>query len=565
MNKTVTINISGIIFHIEEDAYERLGNYLKTVRNRFTAEEGRDEIMMDIESRIAEILQQKTGPSKQVVVMADVEYVVSLMGEPEAISENEVKQEEKSNEEKSSQQNPNRRRWRLYRDTDDKVIGGVCSGLGYYFDLDPVWIRIAFAIAIFFFGTGFLFYILLLIIIPRAETTAEKLEMRGEPVDVNNISRTIKEEFEEFKKKGENFGEEIKTRAKKWRDESRDWRRRNRAQNGFEEFFHGVFRVMGRLLSFLLIFFGIFFLIGLVTSTFALTDFAPRIIMDTLKSFFPDGSHYALAVTAVLLVFGVPILMMIYKGIRMMFRITAKHYAIGITALCLWLLGIVFGITSIFWISKAFSEDERIHENFWLQNPHSDTLYLGVNIDPDMNNNEYNSKWNRRFHLARRWKAVSIDGDRMKFGYPDLQIVPSDNDSIQLVIYKYASGSDKREALELAKAIVYHLTQKDSLLTFNSYFTLGENQPWRDQGVHMELRIPKGKVVFLSASLRGLLNSVENLSNTLDDDMVDRRWKMTNLGLQCIDCAGLEVGENGKPIVTPLPQENDSAKTPKKK
>src|ERR1700751_76427 len=138
MNKTVTINISGIIFHIEEDAYEKLGNYLKTVRNRFSAEDGRDEIMMDIEARVAEILQGKTGVSKQVVVMADVDYVISLMGETEAISDHEEKPEEKTAKEKEEVHSGTRVRRRLYRDTDDKVIGGVCSGLGYYFDLDPV-------------------------------------------------------------------------------------------------------------------------------------------------------------------------------------------------------------------------------------------------------------------------------------------------------------------------------------------------------------------------------------------------------------------------------------------
>lgn len=141
MNKTVTINISGIIFHIEEDAYEKLGTYLKTVRSRFSEEDGRDEIMTDIESRIAEILNERVGPSKQVVLMADVDHVISLMGEPEAISDKEGKTETNSEKEDSRNEGREYRRRRLYRDTDDKVIGGVCSGMGYYFDVDPIWFR----------------------------------------------------------------------------------------------------------------------------------------------------------------------------------------------------------------------------------------------------------------------------------------------------------------------------------------------------------------------------------------------------------------------------------------
>lgn len=557
MNKTVTINISGIIFHIEEDAYEKLGNYLKTVRNRFSAEDGRDEIMMDIESRVAEILQTKTGPSKQVVVMADVDYVIALMGEPEAISDNEEKTEEKSSKEESTRSHGSSyTRRRLYRDVDDKLIGGVCSGLGYYFDLDPVWIRVGFAVAFFVFGTGFLFYILLLLIIPKAETTAEKLEMRGEPVDVNNISRTIKEEFDGFKKKAENFGEDLKSRGKKWKDESKEYWRSNRRRSHVDDFFHNVFRIIGKIFAFFLIVVGIFFLIGLLTSTFALGSFQSDVFGDNLANLFPDNFQYTMAVTAFLLVFGIPTLMMIYSGIRIAFRITARHRAVSITALSLWLLGIIMGAFSIVQISKAFSEDGRVHETFNVQNPHRNKLFLNVNIDRDMANDDYNSKFNHRHHLINRWKSVYVDGKLIKFGFPTLKIVPSNNDSIQLIVYKYASGASKRDAQDRAKAIEYHISQMDSLITFSSYFTMGESQHWREQSVEMELLIPTGTEIFLGRSMLGLLNDVDNLSNTLDEDMVDRRWIMTARGLQCLDCAGLEVMENQS--ANSLPQQKDS-------
>lgn len=541
MNKTVTINISGIIFHIEEDAYEKLGNYLRKVRSRFSEEDGRDDIMADIESRIAEILNERVGPSKQVVVMADVDHVITLMGEPEAISDTENKEEEKTAEEDSYAGYTRGTRRRLYRDTDDKVIGGVCSGLGYYFDIDPIWIRLGFVVIFFAFGTGVLFYLLLLIIIPKAETTAEKLEMRREPVDVNNISKTVKEEFDEFKKRAENFGHEAKAYGKRWKNESKQWRRQRRMSGGFEDFFHGVFHLIGRIFAFVLLAFGIGLLIALITSTISLTDFGNLPIGENVSNLFPDRTHYYLGLVCFFLVLGIPTLMMIYKGIRMVFRINRPDKIVGIIALCTWILGLTGAVFAGISVGKGFREEASIHEYFPLQNAKTDTLYLGVNVDHDMENKDYHSHWNHRYHFANRWKAVSTNGGEVKFGEFGLQIIPSDVDSIQLLIYKEAYGFDKREAQERAKSITYKISQKDSLIMFNSYFTLGKGQHWRAQNIHLELLVPKNKVIYLAGTMDGLLSDIENTSNTLDEDMVDRRWKMTDKGLECVDCAGLEL------------------------
>jgi len=199
MKKTVTINLSGIIFHIDEDAHDKLSDYLSKIKSCFSGSEGKDEIMADIEARIAEIFQEKIGKSKEVIAIADVEEVIAVMGKPEDYMEgNGDEGEEKS---KTAPDEGSYRRKRIFRDPDDNVLGGVCSGIAAYFNFDPIWLRIAFAVAFFVFGTGFLLYILLWIVIPEAKTTAEKLEMRGEKVDISNIEKSIKEELEKLKKK----------------------------------------------------------------------------------------------------------------------------------------------------------------------------------------------------------------------------------------------------------------------------------------------------------------------------------------------------------------------------
>ena len=121
------------------------------------------------------------------------------------------KAEEKASDRNNAQDGPVKRR--LYRNPDDKLLGGVCSGIASYFDVDAVWVRLAFAFIFFVFGSGFLLYILLWIIVPEAKTTAEKLQMRGEPVTISNIEKNVKEEMEQVRKTAGDSGKEVAKKA----------------------------------------------------------------------------------------------------------------------------------------------------------------------------------------------------------------------------------------------------------------------------------------------------------------------------------------------------------------
>src|SRR5436190_9239156 len=188
-NKTVTINISGVIFHIEEDAYDSLSRYLGTIKGYFSGTDGGNEIMSDIEARIAELLQARINVSKQVILMADVDHVMGVMGRPE-----EFGADTKSTQEEESEPIYQERiKRRLFRNPEDKAIGGVCSGLAAYFDIDTVWVRLAMFLLIFFGGISLWVYIVLWIVMPEARSTADKMAMRGEPANINNIMRSVRE------------------------------------------------------------------------------------------------------------------------------------------------------------------------------------------------------------------------------------------------------------------------------------------------------------------------------------------------------------------------------------
>ena len=199
MNKVFQVNIGGMVFSVDDLAYDKLKNYMDSLRSHFNKTEGKEEIISDIESRIGEILKERMRPSREVVNMEDVDYIVSAMGNPEDFSgaEEEANAGANTNGNSSSgrQQeysNPGAQSGgrRLFRDPDNKRLGGVCSGLSMYFGIsDPIWLRLAFAIGFFTFGSGFLLYIILWLVIPKARTIADKMEMRGEDVNIHNIKK----------------------------------------------------------------------------------------------------------------------------------------------------------------------------------------------------------------------------------------------------------------------------------------------------------------------------------------------------------------------------------------
>ncbi len=191
MKKTLTINLAGMVYNIDEDAYNKLRLYLENIELHFSDEKEIADIMNDIEIRISELLSEKIEPHKQVITITDIEEIIKTMGEPHEFGDPD--REEKHRTYSSSYQK------RVYRDPDNRVLGGVCGGLGAYMGIDSVIIRIIFVIIFFLFGAGLLIYIILWIIIPEAKTTAQKLEMRGEPVNVSNIGSFVKEEFENVK------------------------------------------------------------------------------------------------------------------------------------------------------------------------------------------------------------------------------------------------------------------------------------------------------------------------------------------------------------------------------
>jgi phage shock protein PspC (stress-responsive transcriptional regulator) len=212
MNKTININLGGYALVIDEDAFETAQHYLTTLSRHFGGSEGANEIMQDIESRMGELINRNKG-SRTIVSKIDVVEAIAILGTPEELKDIDFAEPIMNEKAKASEPFQLRTGKRLFRDPEDKMVGGVCSGLAAYFGIhDVVWVRIAFVVMTLLFGSSLVIYFVLWGIVPAARTISDRLEMMGEPTNVNNIARMVKEEFEEISDKlQDKFGKKGKS------------------------------------------------------------------------------------------------------------------------------------------------------------------------------------------------------------------------------------------------------------------------------------------------------------------------------------------------------------------
>ena len=546
MNKTVTINISGIIFHIEEDAYNTLSKYLLTIKSYFSKADGGNEIMSDIEARIAEMLQSKTSAIKQVVLMSDVDFVMESMGKPEEFGGDTTDSNFSENQDEQTDHNTGTQnvKKRLYRDGDSKVLGGVCSGIGHYFGFDPVWLRIALALLLVFAGTGILIYIILWIAIPEAKTTAEKLAMKGEKADINNISKAVKEEAEHLKKRMEKYGDEFKNMAYNNRDVPRN--AVEKMVDFISDVLMNVGRVLLKIIGVFLIIIGVVFFLGLFSSVFGLS-----FMMDSnnggdwINLFLLDGKDFYLGIIGIAIFVGTPVVMMIYGGIKILFKVQYTNRWVNLSAGIVWLFGFLLVLYVGFKTFSDFNKEAKIRENITIK-PY-DTIYIKMVETPidlleveDASDYDDTENSHSNYNNDHDYMIGKNANGRYLLGHAQLDVIKSQSNSVELVIIKEAKGGDRKMASERAKNIDYKIITNDSLILCDNLFKVNNADKFRFQSVKVILKMPVGMVVYLDKTLENMLSDIDNTTNTYDGDMINRRWIMTEKGLKCLDCKGLD-------------------------
>lgn len=526
MNKTVNINLSGFFYHIDEDAYQKLQNYLKAIKRSFAGSAGEDEIIADIESRIAELFSEKMQNEKQVISMNIVDEVIQIMGQPEDymvdedIFEDEPKKQARKEKTSSSK--------KLFRDTDNKYIGGVASGFGHYFGIDALWIRLLLVLSVFLgFGAPIFIYIILWIFVPEAVTTTEKLQMRGEPINISNIEKKIKEGIDDVT-------ETVK---------SVDYEKYGRkTRSGISSFFEGLgnvfttlFKIFGKFIGVLLIIIGISSLIGWLIACFSfgtIDVFNLPFDGDTPFNYLSNDSGIPLWVVAIFSFFavGIPFFFLIYLGFRILvknFRSMSNYAKFSLFGL--WLISII--VLTVCGIRQGASYKNRatVVKTEELAIFPQDTLQLKM-----VGNKSFSKSIRRDYDLEIEYdendqKRIFSRGIRL--------IVRSTEDSIATIkVEKSARGTTHEEARDRAKAIDYNYSLDNNTLNLDSYFLTSPEQKFKSQQITIILYLPEGTTLFADENTYTYHRNNSNYDDILENGQEEHYLRVLHNKLECLDC-----------------------------
>ncbi|MFV8372507.1 PspC domain-containing protein [Flavobacterium sp. LB2P74] len=554
MNKTVNINLGGMFFHIDEDAYQKLTRYFDAIKRSLSNSSGHDEIIKDIEMRVSELLNEKQISDKHVVGLKDVDEVIAVMGQPEDyIIEDELKGSQNFSDQS------NRRTKKLYRDKEKGMIGGVAAGLGHYFGIDSVWIRIVLILLVFAaFGTGILAYIILWIVTPEAITTSEKLEMTGEPVNISNIEKKVREEFESVSGKLKNvdydkYGNQIKTGVGK-------------IGSSFGDFIMTVFKIFAKFLGVILIITGIATLVSLLIAVFTLgsSDF----IDVPWQSFIEAGNFtdYPIWSFGLLMFFavGIPFFFLTLLGFKLL---SPSMKSIGniakYTLLALWIITIAILISiGIKQASEVAYEGKTVQKETINILP-NDTLFVKF---------RYNEYYTKDIDDRESFKFVQ-DSANTQLIYSNsvrLEILRTDEKLPFIQIEKIARGKSFQDAKRRAEKIKYAIKIEGNQLILDNYLLTEVANKFRDQEVEIFLYVPEGILLKPDSSVQNYDRSDDSFFN-LHYSSDNYIYKVGNSQIKCLNCPAdeneyndVDLNENGDTVegnITGKATENDSVTT----
>lgn len=581
MNKSISTNISGIIFHIDENAYEELKVYLDSIHHYFASFEGSSEIVADIESRIAEIFLGKLTENKQVITLEDVESLIITMGSVKDFqaAEEEIKGEEDAGYESNSayESSATTGGKRLYRDVNRKIISGVAAGIAHYFKIDPLWIRLilillavgSYGIVIIIYivlwivlpennilsddqkvkkmyrnpqdkvlggvssgiaayfgvdatfirllfiifavigGSGLIAYIILWIILPEAKSLTERMQMEGDPITLSNIENNIRKSLNVKRDEEENLILKIILFPFRL----------------IAAVFHGLSGALGPMVVFLvefirlvggvtLIIIGFILMLslliiaGIIVGIWPLmnleTMWLTGIPLDVITNTFP-----LLTAIATFFVIAIPSLFILLAGASIIAKRLVFNAPVGWTLFAIFFISFITASFTIPIIIANFQErgEYQVVQTYDLKNR---TAVIKL-------------------------KEVGWDN----YDVTDLEIRGHEGAKFKLVQVFKARGSSRKEAAENARLVNYDVEQQDSILIFDSNIQFKDGATFRFQQLEMNLYVPFNTEFVMDRSIRHILENTLYQKGYSLRDLDNNRWNFTEEdGLVCISCVG---------------------------
>ncbi|UGS20147.1 PspC domain-containing protein [Flavobacterium cyclinae] len=530
MNKTISINLGGFFFHIDEDAYQKLSRYFDAVK-RSLSPDGRDEIMKDIESRIAELFQERIKNEKQVIGLSEIEEIISIMGQPEDYKIDDEKTSYQSSS--SSSTNFYYPSKRLYRDKDNGMLGGVMAGLGHYLGIDALWLRIIMVILFFGFGTGLFVYIVLWILVPEAITTTQKLEMKGEPITISNIEKKVKEGFDDITSKINNLDhEKIANTAKNGA---------TRIGSTIEDVITTIFKVFAKLIGSFIIFFSGIALIAIIITSIILifsSTMPENYILNNIET--PIGLETPLWAQGLLFLlgFGIPLFFLLILGLKLMvnnLRSIGNYVKYSLLAVWIITVGIIISL-AINEASQLAFEGKSVQKEMITVAP-TDTLKI------KFKNNDFYSKSKYRNH---DFKITQDEGDN--------EIIYSNNVSIEikytdevnpyLLIEKLAHGKSTSQAKKRAEKIKYNYTINGNTIVLDNYLLTAVENKFRGQEVELYLYLPKGTLFTTDESYSNYDRSDYDFFDENEYDTKNPIYRVDSDKIKCLNCLNEDIDDS---------------------
>lgn len=503
MKRTLNINIGNSIIHIEEDAYEVLTVYLNEVKYHFSKNADDFEIVTDIENRIAEMFAEiLAAQQKQIINIEDVAAVTRQMGS--------VKDFESSDEQESEYVGPGSASTikKLYRDKDQAMIAGVCSGLAHYLDVDIRWVRLSALLTILLWGAGILAYVVLWIMIPKAATKSEKMAMYGQEANLRGFANNA---VQSFGVHSQGF------------------------IAGFLEvignFIQGTGKIIFKAIAGGIVFFGSLFLLFLIAMLAALLGVGNA----NLYQYFPlnivNEAYITTLTCAAFVVFAVPLLALVLFSVRVAFNSRAINKTLSFGLLIIWLAGVVVSIFYIAKISSEFKEGAEFAQTEVLK-PYP-AYYLTVN-----RGRFFTKEDSLKYNIdAKNYVDRKILNDLDdNFNIPrniSLSIEKSGDNKIAIIENYSARGANFETALKNAQNIHYEFIQKDSLLNFSPVLQFIKNASWRSQRVNLILKVPVGTVLNVDQDFSNYMGGYNYWDCEDKPNSPFRELVMTDSGLKC--------------------------------
>ncbi|MCW5519804.1 PspC domain-containing protein [Aureitalea sp. L0-47] len=531
MKKTVNINLAGTFFHIDEDAFAKLQRYLEAIKRSLSDPQGSDEILRDIEARIAELFSEKLENNSQVVSTKELDEVISVMGQPEDYMVDEEIFEDVPPAAKRRSR-PSYKQ--LFRDIDNKFIAGVSSGLGHYLGIDAIWVRLLWVLlTVFSSGIFIVVYILFWILVPAAESTSDKLKMTGEPVNISNIEKKFKEGYDAVadKVKGadyDKYGEKVK--------------------KGGTSFFDALGNILLAILNIFVKFFGIILiitalstLVGLIVGLFTLGSvdiWGQGELLDYFTAVDTSNTPIWLLSLILLLAIGIPFFVLFILGLKLLI---SNLKSIGTTAkivlLILWVASLVgLGIIGVRQATQQAYNGDFITENE-LQVVPGDTLALAMRA---------NDQYSYSVHRGGGIRIEYNDNDEKVIYSNDIRLIvrSTDDPTAKLVIQKHADGSSYNDAKARAEAIDYNYSLEDGTLLLDGYFTTEFENKYQDQEMDLILYLPVGTVLIADDNTYSFHRNYSSSRDILNNGDEGQYLLIMKNKTKCLDCPENELRSN---------------------